>query len=177
MALLFALCVPIVFAAGTHSAGFDLLLIGHVASALVGFGAVGLSALQAARLRRENRDQLSPGIARYFAPGTNWAGRVLYAVPLFGFALVADSGRNISLDEAWIMTGLAVWIASVLMAETVIWPAERRIQGTIAATSATGASGSDWVGLRRDCTVVVVAGALAVVLFLGVTVIMVAQPA
>src|SRR5579862_8991295 len=49
-------------------AGFDLLLIAHVAAALVGFGSLVTSGIQAARLRRAGPSRAGPTLRQYFAP-------------------------------------------------------------------------------------------------------------
>jgi len=168
--------LPVVLAAGSHSAGFDLLLIGHVACALIGFGAVATSGIQAARLSRCGPAGAGEGLRRYFAPGTNWVGRVLFGVPLFGFALVADSAGRWSVGERWIVIGLVLWSLAAVLSEAVLWPAERRIQSALAVLS-DGATGAAPPGdVRRDCLVVAGFAAALTALFVAATVIMVAQP-
>jgi hypothetical protein len=149
-------------------AGFDLLIVAHVASALVGFGAVAASGIQATRLSRAAGDP-SAGLRRYFAPGANWAGRVLYLVPAFGFALLADSGGRMDAGDPWVVAGLVLWSVSMVAAEALIWPAERRIQAGVAA-------GGGGRALRRDCLVVAAGAGALVVAFVAATVLMVAKP-
>jgi hypothetical protein len=150
------------------NAGFDLLIVAHVASALVGFGAVAASGLQAARLSRARGDP-GGGLRRYFAPGVNWAGRVLYLVPAFGFALLADSGGRMDAGDPWVVAGLVLWGLCLVAAETLIWPAERRIQSAVAA-------GEGGTALRRDCLVVGAGAGALVAAFVAATVLMVAKP-
>jgi len=158
-------------ASGTHSPGFDLLLIGHVACALIGFGAIVTSGVQAARLRR-SVGAVGAGLRRYFAPGINWVGRALYGVPLFGLALLADSGSRFRLGEGWVETGLVLWALAAGAAETAMWPAERRIQAALLAGDGTVSGGS----VGRDCLVVVVLASVLGAVFLVATVVMVARP-
>jgi len=168
--------LPVVLGAGSHSAGFDLLLIGHVACALVGFGAVATSGVQAARLSRCGPAGAGEGLRRYFAPGTNWVGRVLFGVPLLGFALVADSAGRWSVGEGWVVFGLVLWALAAVLAEALLWPAERRIQSALAAPADATAGAPDRSDVRRDCLVVAGLGAALTVVFIAATVIMVAQP-
>jgi len=172
------MAVPVVVATGTHSASFDLLLIGHVACALVGFGAVATTGVQAARLRRVSRGQAGPALRRYFAPGFNWAGRTLYGVPLFGFALLADSGGELSVGEGWVVGGLVLWGMAAVVAEAVLWPAERRIQVALAGASDGAQAEASGAGdaVRRDCRVVSALGVVLAIVFVAATVVMVAQP-
>ncbi|MGA2521068.1 MAG: hypothetical protein ABSG81_09655, partial [Acidimicrobiales bacterium] len=67
---------------------YATLLILHVLCAVVGFGATVLTGVQAARARRGPSSATADGVRRYFRPGANWAGRALYGVPVFGFALI-----------------------------------------------------------------------------------------
>lgn len=161
---------PLVAAAG---ASFDLLLIAHVACALVGFGAVATTGVQAVRLARRAGTDPGASLRRYFAPGFNWAGRVLYGVPAFGFALLADSGGHLDLGEPWVLAGLGLWALSMLVAEVLIWPAEHRIQVALGGPELPGGVPS---GLRRDCLLVGVGAAGLVGAFVVATVLMVAKP-
>jgi uncharacterized membrane protein len=170
--------------AGIHSPGFDLLLIGHVACALLGFGAVATSAVQATRLLRTGGREVASSFRRYFAPGVNWVGRLLYGVPVLGLALLADSSGRFGIDDGWVLAGLLLWLLAAVVAEGVVWPAERRIQeGLTGAGAETGAGSGTETGAaapaglaRRDCLVVAVGGAGLVLLFVGATVVMVARP-
>jgi uncharacterized membrane protein len=160
-------------ALGADKPAFDLLLIGHVASAIFGFGALATSGVQAVRLRRNG-----PGstVVRYFAPGVNWVGRVVYGVPLFGFALLADSHGHLRIGDAWVVAGLVLWALAIGAAEGLLWPAERRIQAALAAGPPDGASTPIGPSTRRDCAIVGLLGAVLAVIFITATVLMVAKP-
>jgi uncharacterized membrane protein len=156
--------------------GFDLLLIAHVACTLFGFGALVTSGVQATRLSRRGLDGAGDTLRRYFAPGVNWVGRVLYGVPVFGFALLADSGGHLRIGYPWVVAGLTLWAAAALVAEVLFWPAERRIQLALVDTVAVVPAGSLPPSVRRDCRLIGVLGAALGVIFLVATVLMVARP-
>ncbi|MGH9047431.1 MAG: DUF2269 family protein [Acidimicrobiales bacterium] len=164
--------VPLLLENNVHEPVFDLLLIAHVATALVGFGTLVASGVQALRVQRTPPGELAESLRRYFTPGFNWAGRVVYGVPLFGFLLLADSGGHLRLSYPWVEAGLGLWVISILLAEGLLWPAERRIQAALAAGSVVGLSSS----VRRDCLVVAALGGFLGVVFVVVTVLMVARP-
>ena len=166
--------VPLVL--GTDKPGFDLLLVGHVACALFGFGALATSGIQAARLRSGGAGAVGPTLRRYFAPGVNWAGRSVYGVPLFGFALLADSGGHLRIQAGWVIAGLALWTLAVLLAEGLLWPAERRIQSALADHPSGDGDGPAPGSIGRDCAVVGLVAAVLTVFFLVATVLMVARP-
>jgi len=159
-------------------AAYSVLLLCHVASAVVGFGALAVTGVQARRARRGPSGVGSDGVRRYFRPGVNWAARALYGVPVFGFALVASSRGAFAVGDGFVVAGLALWLAATAVAEAVVWPGERRIQEVVSSRWGTGAgetTGSD----RRfdlDCRRVAAAAALLSAVFVVAVVLMVAQP-
>jgi hypothetical protein len=190
---------PVVLAA-THArdAGYDLILLAHVLAAAVGLGAVALSGAYAWTLQRSGPG--SESIRRYYRPGVNWAGRVLFLVPVLGLALMAMSHGDWSFSDGWIMSGLALWAAVAVVAELSLWPAERRLQeavsselpsgpvgGTVRAGAGAGSPSDDRsdgrssgpataAALRSECLRVAVVSAALSVALLGTAVLMVAKP-
>ena len=163
-------------ALGTDKPAFDLLLVGHVACALFGFGALATSGVQATRLLRNGPGGAGTTLLRYFAPGVNWAGRALYGVPVFGFALLADSGGHSGIADGWVVAGIALWALAVLLAEGFLWPAERRIQSALVGGPPTCVTSPVPASMRRDCRVVGNLGAVVAVIFVAAAVLMVARP-
>jgi hypothetical protein len=154
-------------------AAFDIVLLLHVACVVVGLVTTATAAATATRLRRllGSPMPLPAPLRRYFRPGVNWAGRTVYGIPVFGFALVAMSQGAYALGDGWVLGGLAIFAALVLVGEGVLWPAERRLQVALAADD-------DEVPepLHRDATTMSRAAVVALVLLLAGTVLMVAQP-
>ncbi|HUI04625.1 MAG TPA: DUF2269 family protein [Acidimicrobiales bacterium] len=152
---------------------YSILLVLHVLFAVVGFGSVGVTGLQASRARRGPQAPGAEAVRRYFRPGVNWAGRSLYAVPLLGFCLIAASNRAFDAGDSFVVAGLVLWLAAVLVAEAVLWPAERRIQVEMARRWDEG----DPVGpLDEDCRRAVACSAVLVAIFVAATVLMVGKP-
>lgn len=120
----------------THArdAGYDLLLLAHVLAAAVGLGAVVLAGAYAWALLRSGPE--SEPVRRYYRPGVNWAGRVLFLIPVLGLALMALSEGDWSFADGWITIGLALWLVVAVAAEAALWPAERRLQEVVAAATA-----------------------------------------
>jgi Predicted integral membrane protein (DUF2269) len=153
---------------------FDIVLILHVACVVAGLATVATSGVVAARLARLLSDSapLPESVVRYFRPGVNWAGRSVYGIPLFGFLLLTLSHGAYSLRDGWVTAGLGIFVLMVLVTEGVLWPAERRLQGSLLTLSAaTPAEDSvrDARAMSRSATV-------AIVLLLVGSVLMVAQP-
>ena len=152
---------------------YTILLMLHVLCALVGFGTVVVTGVQAARARRGPSAPGAAAVQRYFRPGVNWAGRALYGVPVFGFSLVAASNGAFSSGDGFVVVGLLVWIVATLMAEVMVWPAERRIQ--VELTDGWD-EGRTTRALDGDCRQVTAAAVVVALLFVLATVFMIGKP-
>ncbi|MGO9854715.1 MAG: hypothetical protein ACLPYY_06720 [Acidimicrobiales bacterium] len=159
-------------------AAFDVVLLLHVGCVVVGLVTTLAAATTAGRLRRLLRSSapLPETLRRYFRPGVNWAGRVVYGIPVFGFALLAMSQGAYALGESWVLAGLAIFAAAALLAEGVLWPAERRLQAALAAAGGTTDTLSDAASVGADATAMARAGGVTLLLLLAGIVVMVAQP-
>ena len=163
-------------------AAFDVVLLAHVACVLVGLATVAASTATAVRLRRllGTAVAVPEAIVRYMKPGVNWAGRLIYGIPVFGVVLLAMSHGAYSFRDDWVMSGLAIFVVVALVAEGLLWPAERRAAETLAARTQVADAPSDAdrgdADLGRDAKIMVWAGSGTVVLLLVGTALMVAQP-
>lgn len=164
---------PAVVHAIPTDALYSILLLLHVACAVVGFGALALTGLQARRARRGPTAPGADGVRRFFEPGVNWAGRVLYGVPVFGFALIGASKGDFSTNDGFVVIGLGLWALSALAAEAVVWPGERRIQQAVSnGWDMTSGAGS----FVSDCRRVSASAAGLSIVFVVAVVLMVARP-
>ena len=127
----------------------QILLMLHVLCAVVGFGTMVVTGVQAGRARRGPSAPGADAVRRYFRPGVNWAGRALYGVPVFGFGLIAASDGAFASGDGFVVVGLVVWLVAALLAEVVVWPGERRIQ--VEVTEAVGSKPRVGRALDRDC--------------------------
>jgi uncharacterized membrane protein len=152
---------------------YSIVLILHVVCAVVGFGAVATTGVQAWRARGGLDSPSAESVRRYFKPGVNWAARLLYGVPLFGFLLLALSHGTFDTADGWVTAGLLLWLVAAGVAELVVWPGERDIQRSLADAPPTGAPGP---GLVRTCRHVAAGAGLLAVVFLAATVLMVGKP-
>jgi len=164
-------------------AAFDAVLLLHVGCALVGLVTTLAATTTAGRLERSVSSSSPPSepLRRYFRPGFNWAGRIVYGIPVFGFVLVAMSGGDYALSEGWVLGGVALFVGVALLGEGVLWPAERRLQRAVTAAGAADVAGatqgsvSDAAAFRDARTMRRAGGAVLVLLVAGM-VLMVAQP-
>ena len=155
---------------------FDIVLLLHVGCVVVGLVTTATAAATATRLRRllGSPLPLPEPLRRYFRPGVNWAGRTIYGIPVFGFILLAMSHGAYALGQGWVLGGLAIFAAVALVGEGLLWPAERRLQAALASSAA--ASPPSGESIERDALSMSRAAAVAVVLLVAGTVLMVAQP-
>jgi uncharacterized membrane protein len=153
--------------------GYSVLLVLHVAAAVIGFGALATTGLVAARARRGPVGGGADGVRRYFRPGVNWPGRALYGVPVLGFALAADSNDAVMVGDGWVVAGLLLWLAAAVVAEILVWPGERRIQALVTERWDDDAARPE---LERTCLVVAAASASLAGVFVAAVVVMVAKP-
>jgi hypothetical protein len=158
---------------------FDVVLLLHVGCVVVGAVTTATAAATAARLRRlvGSSRPLPEPLRRYFRPGVNWAGRTVYGIPVFGFALVAMSQGTYALAQGWVLGGLAIFAALALVGEGTLWPAEQRLQVALSEAD-NGGGGGDVTAqtLERDAAVLSRSAAAALALLVVGTVLMVAQP-
>ena len=155
---------------------FDVALILHVGCVVVGLTTTVASALTAGRLRTLLRTAapFPDAVGRYFRPGVNWAGRTIYGIPVFGFLLLALGHGAYALRDGWIMGGLAMLVGVVLLAEGLLWPAERRLQVSLVGVSGGGVPVEESV--RRDVTTMEWSAVVVLVLLVAGSALMVAQP-
>ena len=155
-------------------AAFDIVLLLHVGCVVVGLVTTATAAATATRLRRllESPLPLPDPLRRYFRPGANWAGRTIYGIPIFGFALLAMSHGAYALEQGWVLGGLVVFAGVARGGEGVLWPAERRLQAAVASNESTPRQEL----MDEDATSMSRAAVAALVLLVAGIVLMVAQP-
>lgn len=154
-------------AAHSRNVAYDVVLLAHVLAALIGFGAVGVAGANALALGRSG--PRAESVRRYYRPGVNWGGRILFLVPVFGVALVQMSRGDWSFSDGWITVGIALWAVVAVVAEMVLWPTERRLQEAVAEDRPVAA-------IRTQCALVAALSASFVLVLVVATVVMVAKP-
>ncbi len=165
-----------------RSVGYDLVLLAHVLSAVIGIGALVVAGAYAVALRRPGVP--SAPVLRYYRQGVNWAGRILFAVPVLGAALVAMSGSDWTYSDAWVVAGFLLWAMVAVVAELAVWPAERGIQAELAAAAVAAAAADLPIlitpergpVLDRLCSQVTVLSTGCIVALVVAMVVMVAKP-
>jgi hypothetical protein len=161
-----------------QGAAFDAVLLLHVGCVVVGIATTVTAAATAGRLRRllGSAAPLPDALRRYFRPGVNWAGRTIYGIPVFGFALVAMSQGAFALADGWVIAGLVLFVALALVCEGMLWPAERRVQAALDAGATEAGPVADEGSAAANAAAMARSAGVALVLLLAATVIMIAQP-
>jgi hypothetical protein len=142
------------------------LVVLHVVTAVVGFGAIFLTGVYAGLARRRANE----AVRRYFRPGPNWAARALYTVPVLGVVLVETSHGVDRFAQVWVWVALLLWVIATALAHAVVWPGEAGIQRLLAE------SGPHEPELDRVCRRVERAAVAIDVVFVATVVLMVARP-
>ena len=98
---------------------------------LVALASLMATGVQAWRARRGPDAPSALSVSRYFRPGINWPGRAIYLVLVFGIVLVSMSKGAYDFGDLFVQLGLILWIVGVSVAEIVVWPGERALQGIV----------------------------------------------
>ncbi|MGO9197300.1 MAG: DUF2269 family protein [Acidimicrobiales bacterium] len=152
---------------------YDILLILHIASALIGFGSIAVGGVAASAGRRSGDPACEERVVRFFREGTDWPGRVIFVVPVIGLVMLLG-GDHADIGHAWPWLGLGLWFVASGLASGLGWPAERRAQRELAAIR-SGDSGSS-ASFTEACARMEQAAALVSVCFVLVVALMIWQP-
>ena len=155
-----------------RSAAFDLILLIHVAAAIVSLVVVIASWAAARALLSATPGSSWPESgARYFREGPEVAGRALYLVPLSGFVLLAMSQGSFEVTDLFVLLGLGAWVIAIGAAEHLIFSSSKQLATTIAAGPVP--SEDSWRALIKR---VRLGSDVVAAMLLLATVLMVVQP-
>lgn len=109
---------------------YKFVLVLHLLTAIVGFGAVMLNALYVRQAqRRPGADGLAVLEANFAVSSV--AEKVIYAVPVLGLALVGMSDKLYKFSQTWVWLSLVLWIVGVGIVHAVVIPAEKKIMALL----------------------------------------------
>ena len=151
------------------SPALAVLLVLHVVAVVVGYGAVSATGAFARTCRTVPDPAGSERLLRFFDGTPNRAARLVFVVPLIGFALlgVEPSGE---FTRAYPWVGLTIWMVTIGIATGALWPAEERI-GALLRGKAEGGRAE----LERLCRVVERAAGACVALVVVAAAVMIAR--
>ena len=111
---------------GRGSTGYDLVLVLHLLTVIVGFGTVVLNGIYGAEAKkRQGPGGLAIGEAVEKVGGV--AEKVIYLVPVFGIALVFMSDGNWDFGQTWVWLSLLLYVIGIGVSHGVLIPSERRM--------------------------------------------------
>ncbi len=152
---------------------YDVLLILHVATALIGFGSIAVGGLYARRGAASPAPSGEDRLVRFFAPGVDWPARLIFVVPALGLAMLLGGDRP-AVGHLWPWLGLAIWFLAAGVATARTWPAEKRAQRALSDLAAGEADGL--ARFRLACRQMEGAAAVVAVCFVAVVALMIVQP-
>jgi uncharacterized membrane protein len=111
---------------GINSGIYKLVLVLHILTAIIGFGAVFLNGIygQQARSRR-GPDGLAISEASFLV--SRVAQYFIYAVFIFGILLVVLSDKAWSFSDSWIVASIVLYVLGVGVSHGLLQPTVRRM--------------------------------------------------
>lgn len=156
-----------------RSATYDIILFVHI---LVGIGVivVMISTYVAAQsLSGAKVDEpWSAQVSRYFTPGPQIVGRIIYLLPLTGFAMLGLSKGVYSTSTPFVAIGLVLWVIAAVVAETCVFAPSARIAEVVRDHGLV----PDARGWRRDVALMRWSIDAVVLLVVIAAVVMLIQP-
>jgi hypothetical protein len=118
----------IVAATGPGSGIYRLFLFLHIASAIVGFGAVTLNGIYAAQARKRPANEAAAIMETNFAV-SKVGEYFIYAVFVFGLvvAILGKNGDAFDFSDAWLSISMALYVVGLAVSHAVMIPTGRRI--------------------------------------------------
>ncbi len=105
---------------------YQLVLVLHIASVVVGFGAIALNGVYARQAhRRGGAEGVAIGEANRAV--TRAASSFVYAVPLLGIALILLSDDTWAFDQLWISLSFLLYLVAAGLLGAVVIPSQKRI--------------------------------------------------
>jgi uncharacterized membrane protein len=105
---------------------YRTVLVLHVMTAIVGFGAVFLNGLYAAEAKKRQGPSGRAVIEANFAV-TKVGEKLIYAVPLLGILLVLVSDDAWSFSDTWIWLSMALYVVGIGVSHGVLIPGAKKI--------------------------------------------------
>jgi hypothetical protein len=134
---------------------YDILVVAHVACALIGFGSLMLSGVYGFSHRDPRGAGAIEEARRYFgSPGR--LELLVIPVPFLGAAALAVEPHGKGAGQLWAVLAEVVWLIAVVVVVAVARPAERKIRAALtapevdAAAVGAGARRLGWAGVVTD---------------------------
>ena len=126
---------------GIDTTGYKIVLVLHLVSVIVGFGGIFLNlayGLQARARRGAEGMAIAESIYNVSRKWTEW---FIYAVPVFGIALVMMSDDFFQFSDTWISASFVVYIVAVGLLHGLQFPNLKKMNVLMAELAQGGAGG------------------------------------
>lgn len=125
--------------ANVTSGPYRVVLLLHILCAIIGLGGVTLNGVYAVASRKAiGHGGLA--IVQANAKATKIAELFIYAVPVFGFALVGLSDDAWSFDQTWLWLALVVYAIAIAISLGALLPAFRQYEKLVARIETSGSA-------------------------------------
>jgi uncharacterized membrane protein len=127
---------------GPEGTWYKVVLLAHILCAIVGFGTVFLNGLYG----REAKKRPGPGGAAITAANfavSSIAEYFIYAVFVFGVALVLMSDDAWKFEDTWVWLAMALYLVGIAVSHTLLLPNARRMRDLSAELAAAGPPPTD----------------------------------
>lgn len=122
---------------GRGSTGYDVVLVLHILTVIVGFGTVALNGVRGADAKaRPGPGGLAIGESSFRV--SNIAEKFIYAVPVLGIGLVFMSDDAWSFEQTWVWLSILLYVIGIGVSHGVLIPAEKRMNALAAELVAAG---------------------------------------
>ena len=122
---------------GVSDTSYEIVLVLHILSAVVGLGAVFLNAIYGAQAKaRRGPEGLAIVQANFKV--TEIAQYFIYAIPIFGIGLVFMSDDVIEFSDTWIWLSIVLYLVALALSHAIMLPSVKRMQVLMAEMIAAG---------------------------------------
>ncbi|MFM8304706.1 MAG: DUF2269 family protein [Actinomycetota bacterium] len=112
--------------AAYDSDGYKIVLVLHILTVVVGLGAVMLNGLYGAQAKaRRGPEGLAIAEANFKV--TKIAEYFIYAIPVFGIALVAMSDDRFTFEQTWIWLSILLYVVALGISHGVMIPSTKKM--------------------------------------------------
>jgi hypothetical protein len=105
---------------------YDIVFVLHIMTAIVGFGGVMLNGIYGAAAKAAGGIE-GLAIARANHKVSSIAEKAIFAVPVFGIALVAMSKGAIKFSQTWVWLAFLLYAIAITISLTVMVPGAKRL--------------------------------------------------
>ncbi|MEO5842857.1 MAG: DUF2269 family protein [Acidimicrobiales bacterium] len=118
---------------------YKVVLLLHILCAIVGFGGVMLNGIYAVASRKAiGHGALA--LVRANAKATKIAELFIYAVPIFGLALIGMSDDGWAFDQTWVWLAVVLYAIALAVAVGLLLPSARQYERVVAQIESAAAA-------------------------------------